>query len=149
MHRSILVATLAVAMAGCVGSLSEDFESNYPDVAAARADGAFTHGWLPEILPENATDIWEMHNLDTNLTWACFSTPDGPDGARLLLGQRGAARVKGPIDRGPSGLFGIKEWWPPSMSSGTVETYELKEEGRYSVLVGFDPAAGKVRFHRR
>jgi hypothetical protein len=41
---SVLVVAMTVALSGCVGPFSEDFESQYPDVNAARADDAFGRG---------------------------------------------------------------------------------------------------------
>jgi hypothetical protein len=69
---------LAAVLLGCVGACQEDFESHYPDVAAARRDGAFDRGWLPEFMPTDAIDIFEEHNVDTNVTWGCFSSLNRP-----------------------------------------------------------------------
>jgi hypothetical protein len=49
--RAFLVVAMTVALSGCVGPFSEDFESQYPNVNAAKADDAFGRGWLPEIIP--------------------------------------------------------------------------------------------------
>jgi hypothetical protein len=35
--------------------------------------GAFDKGWLPEWLPDDATDIHELHDLDTNAQAITFS----------------------------------------------------------------------------
>jgi hypothetical protein len=48
--RGFLMGAMMLALLGCVGPFSEDFESRYSDVNAARADGAFNRGWLPEIV---------------------------------------------------------------------------------------------------
>ena len=32
----------------------------------------FNRGWLPQWLPENATNIYQQHNIDTNQIWVKF-----------------------------------------------------------------------------
>lgn len=44
----------------------ETVRMSYPTAAAARAHGAVQRGWLPEELPNSATNISETHDLDTN-----------------------------------------------------------------------------------
>jgi hypothetical protein len=146
-HKALVVA-LGVLLGGCVGPFSEDFESHYADVGAARQDGAFDRGWLPAIIPEDATVIWEMHNMDTNLTWACFATPQGPASTRAFLEKHGAERVSGPISDGPRRLFAKREWWPSSMAEAQIEAYELKESSRFTLVIGVEPAGRRVCFHR-
>ena len=85
MCRRALVITLSILGASCIGRCSEDVETHYATSADARADMAFERGWLPPIVPRNAFDIWEFHNIDSNRTWACFSVPDGPAATRALL----------------------------------------------------------------
>lgn len=149
MHRRLLVTGLFIFGWGCVGPLSEDSETHYAGVAAARADGAFARGWLPEILPDDATDIWEFHNIDTNLTWACFNTPHGPGVVRTLLAQRGAARTSGPIHTGPTRFLRVRPWWPSSMGTEQIEAYSFSENTPFTIVAGIDIHAGKVCFHRR
>jgi hypothetical protein len=63
--KRFLIGTMTVALLGCVGPFSEDFESQYSDVNAARADDAFGRGWLPDIIPDDSITIREMHNIAT------------------------------------------------------------------------------------
>ena len=148
MTRALAPAVVSVGLAACVGPFSENIESHYPDVATARRQGAFTRGWLPEIVPDGASDIWEVHNIDTNLTWACFSVPDGPIGVRRLLTDRKAERVAGPVGPGPRGFLRTRTWWRRSMSDAGVEAYELRERSQFKVVVGVDAAGNGVCMHR-
>lgn len=148
MTRRALAAALGASLCACVGPFSEDFESHYEDVAAAKRDGAFHRGWLPPFIPGEAIDIWEMHNIDTNLTWACFTTPEGPTSTRTLLQEGGAIPASGPISAGPRVFFATREWWPSSMGSTEIEAYQLKENSRFTLLIGVDEAARRVCFHR-
>jgi hypothetical protein len=143
-----VVIGLAVSGAACIGPLSEDIESHYVDAATARRAGAFERGWLPEFVPEQAADIWEMHNLDTNITWGCFSNPSGLGDLRGLLEKQGATRATGPVGGGPRTLFGSRAWWPESMETSRIEAYQVVEDSHFTLLVGLDTATGRACFHR-
>jgi hypothetical protein len=68
-----LLACFVLLAAGC----SETFESHYSDRQEAQRDGVFERGWLPDWLPASATDIREIHNLDTNEGAFSFSVQAG------------------------------------------------------------------------
>ncbi len=59
---------LLIFILGC----SETQEKFYPNVEAAKKDGAIGGGWIPNIIPETASEIYERHNLDTNRVWLRF-----------------------------------------------------------------------------
>lgn len=63
---------LASAMTGC---LDTTLDASYPTMGAAVADGAVTRGWIPEWVPINATDLDEVHDLDSNEHALSFSVP--------------------------------------------------------------------------
>jgi|SRR5438093_9573747 len=130
---------------GCVGPFSEDVESHYADVTAARAAGAIGWDqWIPEIVPDSATDIRELHNIDTNRTWGCFRFGQGEDGSvRRTLAALGARPGRGPVSERPRFFFTELAWWPRSMTSPTIEAYEV-----FDVLVGIDENDQRVCFHR-
>lgn len=94
--RGFLIGAMTIALFGCVGPFSEDFESLYPDVKAARDDDAFGRGWLPEIIPDDSIEIREVHNIDTNLTWGCFVVPNGTEEVREKLKALGPAHRRVP-----------------------------------------------------
>jgi hypothetical protein len=135
-----LIAAIGMSVFGCIGPFSEDFESQYPDVNTARADGAFYRGWLPEIVPDDSTDIREVHNIDSNVTWGCFVIPSGTEEVRRKLKRLGATQMEGPVGSGPRCLFKVHAWWPKSMTRTAVETYRFDEVGtHFTVIVGIDP----------
>ena len=147
--KGFLVGAVTIAFLGCVGPFSEDFESQYSDVKAARADDAFGRGWLPEIIPDDSIEIREMHNIDTNLTWGCFASPSGTEKVREKLKGFGASQSQGPVSSGPRGLFGVRDWWPRSMTTTAIETYRFDEPGaQFTVIVGLDPQQRTACFHR-
>lgn len=114
----------------------------------ARAAGAFDRRWLPEIVPPDAVDIWEFHNIDSGFTWVCFGTPGGAQGIREILKKRGARQVTGPVDHGPRGLLRVRDWWPASMGEANIEAYALNEGSRSVLLVGVDVTGEKSCVHR-
>lgn len=51
----------------------ETVETYYQDFRTAHKANAVGAGrWIPSFLPESATDIHELHNLDTNEIWLVF-----------------------------------------------------------------------------
>jgi hypothetical protein len=53
---------LAVAVlmtAACIGAFNDEMETHYANTKIARTNGRFTRGWIPEIVPDDATNIWE------------------------------------------------------------------------------------------
>jgi hypothetical protein len=105
-------------------------------------------GWLPEIVPDEATDISELHNVDNNRTWACFGIPKGPATVRALLEKAGAHRIARPRRTRPPGILGPPKWWPASMAQPRIEAYELKETRGSMLHIGIDAAAARVCFER-
>ncbi len=49
--------------------------SRHANLAAARLDGVIERGWVPELLPTGSNDIWETHDLDTNVGGGGFQFP--------------------------------------------------------------------------
>jgi hypothetical protein len=139
-RRLLLGLVFGVTSTAC----QEDFESHYPDVEAARRDGAFDRGWLPALVPDDATNIVEFHDIDTGVTLACFTTSSLP-AVRESLQRQGAAQIPGPI---PSGFRGTLRWWPDWMARPEVEAYRVKEDTRFTLLVGIDTSASRVCFRR-
>ena len=144
---------LAVALGGaCVGPFSELQERQYPNTDTARA--ADPSGWIPAILPNDATGIREAHKVDVSRTWGCFGTRRA-DEVRALLAGLHAHKAPGPIGNRPAEIFRDFSWWPDSMSGSALEAWEFREESRCSactptvVRVGIDVGSGTVCFHRK
>ena len=70
--RSLLVAVLVVS-SGC----EETVTASYPTYADAERAGAVARGWIPSFVPRSATEIREVHDLDTNQQWLRFRVPQG------------------------------------------------------------------------
>jgi hypothetical protein len=124
---------------------SDEQESHYADVATARQAGLLDRGWIPDILPPDAVDIREVHDLDTNVTWGCFNTATGVATVRSRLAALQGKRVSGPV---APGMVRVRSWWPSSLTGQSGEVHEFQENGRFGVRVGIDATANRVCFFR-
>jgi hypothetical protein len=64
---------LALLLSGCL--LSDTLDASYASMAEAVSKEAVAKGWIPEWLPEDAANIREVHNLDTNTSALAFDIP--------------------------------------------------------------------------
>lgn len=71
-----IVASL-VAVLLLLGCTDETLDAYYPTASDALADGAVKRGWIPAWTPSTATDIFEVHNLDSNQSALSFTLPHG------------------------------------------------------------------------
>jgi hypothetical protein len=154
--RAVGTIAFAVLQFGCVGPFSDDFEARYPTLAAARQSYAIgDHRWIPDIVPETASDIVEFHNIDTNATWGCFRLNGGADPLVSLLRAKAARESKGAVSGGPRPWFRTRPWWPETMTKGIVDVFEFTEPAAAPALdpttvrVGLDRAADTACFRRR
>ena len=91
-------------------SAPETAEVHYPTYAAALADGSIARGWVPDLMPHDATDIYEIHDLDTEEVWIRFSfTSDARSGPAQSCNEVDALHVAWP--RATRRL----SWWPEDM----------------------------------
>ncbi len=58
-----LISLIATILTGCY---RETVESSFPTAADALGSPAAANGWIPPWLPEDAVDIHEVHDLDSN-----------------------------------------------------------------------------------
>lgn len=111
--RTRLAAVLlgAAAASGCG---LETVQNRYDTYALAESNGAFQAGWLPKWLPRNATNIREVHNIDTNeVAWAA----EVPVGQELSLPADCLA-----VRRTDLASTRFKtSWWPEPQEWGAPE----------------------------
>ena len=141
--RAFALLALAAPLLAC-----DEYEKAYQDVAAAESGGAFNRGWLPPLLPADARNIVELHNLDTSEGWGCFDAPTGSGAIREKLQAAGAKRVSGPVGPRPTQYFITRTWWPQSMNETDLEVYELAETGQRRFALGIDASGRRACFHR-
>ena len=73
-RQFVCVFALALLPLGC--SLERP-EVSYKNFADAEQHGAIERGWIPNWIPGSATDIRELHDLDTNESMMAFELPPG------------------------------------------------------------------------
>jgi len=72
MRISFIVIIICLILNGC----SDVYSAKFTDVDEASEAGAFIRGWLPDWLPSNAVNIYEIHNLDTNVQAFSYQLPE-------------------------------------------------------------------------
>ena len=101
-------------------------ESSYASFAEAQRSGAVEKGWIPTWIPSSATDIREIHDIDTNESMLSFAY-DAQQGWDL------------PTDCQPANYTRIssprfsRRWWPaPESLEATYEFYRCKGDVPFS-----------------
>jgi hypothetical protein len=95
-----MTVVLALGLAGC-----DTIDSDYATHADAVAEEQVAKGWIPSWVPPNATNIREVHNLDSNTSALSFELPPG------ALSPIPASC--GPVDFGSTAPTRFERtWWP-------------------------------------
>jgi hypothetical protein len=108
MSRLALFSVLTAVLTSMF-SCWETPESQYADSVEAGRDGAISRGWIPEWIPSGATNIREIHDIDTNQVWLVFDAPS----AELVAIETHCERMSTPPERYPRR---IRKWWPSTLS---------------------------------
>jgi hypothetical protein len=100
------VLLLILGLGAC--RTDEQMESHYSNMQEAAADGAIERGWIPAWLPGSATDIREVHDVDTNEVWIRFQYEPGQFSPPSTCSPAAIEQIR--VSRGPSLWRG--RWWP-------------------------------------
>lgn len=76
-----MVAVLALAIA-CAACARDTYSTSYEDFVEARQQDAVDRGWIPAMLPEEATDLREVHAPAEDVAVTVATLPSGilPEG---------------------------------------------------------------------
>lgn len=74
--RTVLVMALATALLG-TACARDTYSTSYPDLVTARQQDALDRGWIPSMLPEEATDLREVHDPSEDTAVARATLPGG------------------------------------------------------------------------
>jgi hypothetical protein len=140
--RLAIAAAVLAAIAACSGVRSES--DTFATVQEARAAGAIDRGWVPEGLPESATDLRDGHE-PSGTHWGRFSFP--PDQAEALRAIVGAELTSSVPPCDPPGRF---EWWPRMLRTPiNLETAHLtglrfytSRDGRRTFAINWNQGQG-------
>lgn len=69
--RILLIATLFI-IACLNNSCNETISTEFATYQALEESNYLQKGWIPRVLPRDAINIKEMHNIDNNRTYGCF-----------------------------------------------------------------------------
>jgi hypothetical protein len=72
MKHKIIIITAFVLTVLKISSCNENPECYYSNYQDLKASGYLAKGWIPEILPECAYEIREIHNMDNNHIFGTF-----------------------------------------------------------------------------
>jgi hypothetical protein len=72
--RLAFTTVLVLLLCSC---LSDTLDASYDTMADAVSAQAVDKGWIPDWLPSSATNLREVHNLDTNTSALTFDIPAG------------------------------------------------------------------------
>ena len=117
MNSTRIIFLLLVVLVATAMSCGENPISHYPAWADVVKDNAAVRGWIPSFVPKSAMNIWEQHDLDTNVGVLRFFAP--PTDLALMaasLHQVPGSDFAGIAPR----MGGAKEWWPLALAEGDV-----------------------------
>lgn len=103
MRSGWLISFAFFTLLGC----SDVRESSFSSYADAEKSSVIEQGWIPEELPLAATNIRELHNIDTNEGWGRFELRD----ARQLASFEQALKCVN-ISNIRLRRFPRRDWWP-------------------------------------
>lgn len=105
-----------LVLPGCskLTGYNEVLTSSHAKYADASTQDGMRRGWLPRDLPPSATDIVEVHNIDSSETWIRFKY--GQDGIDSLL--RHCTAHPPPTLPDKRRTRRNVPWWPQPLVSG-------------------------------
>ena len=133
-------AALMISLSLLVLACDENIESVYESYNDLVADRALERGWIPARLPSTATDIAELHNLDTNRVWGRFRNKS--NSVEWLLGCEDAAGK-----RDTRTIPRRVEWWDEQSVLDASVAMRCNGENRRTVLFFLDKTSDVVFFY--
>nr|KAJ9617622.1 hypothetical protein H2204_013576 [Knufia peltigerae] len=138
--RLLLLFALCLILTSC--DLDLVMDSSYATKQEAVDAEMIAKGWIPAWVPEEATDLREVHDLDANVSALAFSRPR----SKQLLLPSGCR----PVDHSAvqPALFN-RSWWPSEAALKRAYTFSRCEpEFDNSVLVATSGTGDHVLFWR-
>ena len=108
-----------IVLVTCNRAEREYHFADYKEALAGMPAGA----GLPPFVPETATDIFLLKNIETNAVWSCFRTP-APGAIDVIARLIRSEALTHPLGAGPG-----RQWWPPSMATPGQRYYRYVYPG--------------------
>lgn len=132
----LLSITLFIFIHGC-GEIQDTF---YANIDAAKKDGAIKRGWIPNILPESSSEIYERSDIDSNQVWLRFKF-DKKDIKSLLeqVEEVDTAEINTIKFNKPCNIIWCVNWWPRKLNKESFNKQSVLKIYRYNrVLTYYD-----------
>lgn len=136
--RLLLLFALCLILTSCDLVMDSSYATKQEAVDAEM----ITKGWIPAWVPEEATDLREVHDLDSNVSALAFSKPR----SKQLLLPPGCRPVNHSATR--PALFN-RSWWPSEAALKRAYTFfHCEHEIDRSVFVATSRTGDRVLFWR-
>lgn len=136
--QSILLLTVCTALSACGLVMDSSFDTLQQAIDADMVN----KGWIPDWVPHEATDLREVHDLDSNTSALAFTKPSV---VPLKLPADCQATSFGDSDP----VAFDRDWWP---GEGTLNVsyriFRCAAESGKSVFVAVSRTEGRVLFWR-
>ncbi|WP_350259317.1 hypothetical protein [Stenotrophomonas riyadhensis] len=136
--RSILPLTVCTALSACGLVMDSSFDTLQQAIDADMVN----KGWIPDWVPHEATNLREVHDLDSNTSALAFTKP-----RVVLLKLPADCQATASGDSDPVAFD--RYWWPGNATlSASYRVFRCAPESGKSVFVAINRTEDHVLFWR-
>ncbi|PJK98460.1 hypothetical protein B9Y85_20900 [Stenotrophomonas maltophilia] len=140
--RNGMRSTLALAVCSMLSACSLVMDSSFDTQQQAIDADMVNKGWIPDWVPHEATDLREVHDLDSNTSALAFAKPPA---IPLQL----PADCQATTFNNSNPVAFNRHWWPSNATlSASYRVFRCAPESRKSVFVAINRTEGRVLFWR-
>ncbi|MBH1639498.1 hypothetical protein I5U57_08585 [Stenotrophomonas maltophilia] len=138
MARRAIVVTFCSALGACGLVMDSSFDT----LCEALDADMVNKGWIPDWVPHEATDLREVHDLDSNTSALAFTKPPA-----IPLQLPADCQATTFNDRDPVAFN--RHWWPGDATlSASYRVFSCAPESGKSVFVAINRTEDRVLFWR-
>lgn len=138
MARRAIVVTVCSALCACGLVMDSSFDTQQQAIDADMVN----KGWIPDWVPHEATDLREVHDLDSNTSALAFTKP-----RKVLLKLPADCQATASGDSDPAAFD--RSWWPGKGTlNGSYRVFRCTPEFGKSVFVAVSRNEDRVLFWR-
>jgi len=138
MARRAIVVTFCSALGACGLVMDSSFDT----LCKALDADMVNKGWIPDWVPHEATDLREVHDLDSNTSALAFTKPPA-----IPLQLPADCQATTFNDRDPVAFN--RHWWPGDATlSASYRVFRCAPESGKSVFVAINRTEDRVLFWR-